>query len=100
MKKIIYIITLSATLIFWYNISFASEEWREGVITETTATTVTINGETYDIDYDTIVKDVYGNMLSTEVLGQKTCCDNIKFLVMGNSRYIEKIIVDTSKAVM
>ncbi len=100
MKKIIYIIILSATLIFWCNISFASEEWREGVITDITETTITINGETYDIDSDTIIKDVHGNMLSTDVLTQKTCCDNIRFLVKDDNMYIEKIIVDTSKAVM
>jgi len=97
MKKIISIVVLSAILIFWCNTTSALGEWQKGVITEVTEDSITVNGTTYDIDSNTIIKDERGNSLPVDVLGQKTCCNNIRFFVRDN--YIEKIVVDTSKAV-
>jgi len=98
MKKIISIVVLSTILIFWCNTTFALKEWQKGVITERKDTTITVNRTTYDIDSNTIIMDEEGNSLPIDALGQKTCCDHVRILVRDNS-YIEKIIVDTSKAV-
>jgi hypothetical protein len=99
MKKFICITTLFIILAIWYDGSATSEDWQKGIITEITETTITIDGKTYYIDSNTVIKDDHGNTLSIKVLGQETCCSNIRFLIK-NDRYIEKIIVETSKAVM
>jgi hypothetical protein len=97
-KKNVCITILLVVLVLWCNITFAAGEWRRGVITEITETTITVNGTTYEIDSNTVIKDEQGSNLPVGVLGQKTCCNNVRILVRGNE-YIEKIIVDTSKAV-
>lgn len=95
MKKIIYIVILLATSVMWCNMSF-SEEWSEGVITKTTETTITVGNKTYNLSSDTVIEDEKGNPLPLDALGQKTCCDHIRFLLRSDG-YIKKIIVDTSK---
>jgi hypothetical protein len=99
MKKIICITILFIILAIWCDISATSEDWQKGIITEVTETTIIIDGKTYYIDSNTVIKDEHDNTLSIKALGQETCCNSIRFLIRNN-RYIEKIIVETSKAVM
>lgn len=97
MKKIICPTISLVILILWCNITPAFGEWQRGIITKVTEDSITVNGTTYDIDSNTIIRDEQGNSFPVDALGQKTCCNNIRFFVREN--YIEKIIVDTSKAV-
>jgi hypothetical protein len=98
MKRVIFITILLVFLINWCNIGIASDKWQKGIITKTTETTITIDHRTYNISPNTVIEDERGNTLPLDVLGQKSCCDNIRFLI-GDDGYIKKIIVDTSKVV-
>ena len=97
MKKILCIMFSRALLLMWYSINIASENWQEGIITNKSGDTITVNKKTYNIDANTIIKDSLGNELSSDALGQESCCKNIKFLATND--YIKEIIVDTDKAV-
>jgi len=98
MKKIIFITTISVLLTYWNNIGCALDKWYEGIVTDITETTITVDHHTYNIGPKTVIEDTWGHKLSIDALGQKSCCNNIRFLV-GEDGYIEKIIVDTTKVV-
>ncbi len=97
MKKILCIMFSVTLLLMWHSINIAAEDWQEGIITNKSGNIITVNKKTYNIDANTIIKDSLGNELSSDALGQESCCNNIKFLTTDS--YLKEIIVDTDKAV-
>lgn len=97
MKKILYMTVVLAFLSIWCSTGFTLESWYEGVITNKTESTITVNRKTYRIDSNTVIKDNHDNRLSFDALGQESCCNDIKFFATDG--YVREIIVDTDKAV-
>ena len=97
MKKMLCIMFSVALLLMWHSINIAAEDWQEGIITNKSGNIITVNKKIYNIDANTIIKDNLDNELSSDALGQESCCKNIKFLATND--YIKEIIVDTDKAV-
>jgi hypothetical protein len=99
MKKIICIAALLMSLVIMGKKGFAADTWYEGKITGKAGTSLTVNGRMYTFDANTIIKDEHDITAPAHILGIKTCCDNIRFLLREGSVYIEKIIIETDKAV-
>ncbi len=95
MKKIICITVLLIAVTMWCSVGFAQDtldsEWREGIITGKTETTIEIDGKTYDITDYSVITDHNDDALDFYLL--PTCCESVKFTVLGDD--IEKIIFDT-----
>ncbi len=94
MKKIICITVLLIALTMWCNVSFAQENWQEGVINEITETSITIDQNTYYITPYTIIMDEDGKEIDISRL--PACCEKIKFTVIGTD--IEKIIFNVKES--
>ncbi len=99
MKKIICITALLASLIILGRDGFPVGTWYEGEITSKTGNSITVNGKTYTFDENTIIKDDHDITAPAHIMGQETCCSNIRFLLRDDSGYIEKIIIKTDRAV-
>ena len=99
MKKIICIAALLMSLVILSRDGFAADTWYKGKITSKAETSLIVNGRMYTFDANTIIKDDHDITAPAHILGIKTCCNNIRFLLREGSGYIEKIIIETDKAV-
>ena len=99
MKKITCRGALFISLVIPFSNGFPQDRWYRGEITDVTENSVTVNGKTYTFDENTIIKDDHDITAPARIMGQKTCCNNIRYLLRDDRKYLEKIIIETDKAV-